>query len=68
MFYQTVIEPEPDDCGRWHAIVIEAEADTVIHITDSHASLADAIRAAQAWLDQRGDQPCVITSTPTSKN
>jgi hypothetical protein len=52
MYYQTVIEPEPDECGLWHAVVIEAEADTVIHITDSYASPADAIRAAEAWLDQ----------------
>jgi hypothetical protein len=51
MYYQTVIEPEPDECGRWHAVVIDAESDLCIHITNSFASLADAIRAAQAWLD-----------------
>jgi hypothetical protein len=54
--YQTIIEPEPDDCGRWHAIVIDAEADTVIHVTNSYASPQGAIRAARAWLDRRQNQ------------
>jgi hypothetical protein len=53
MYYQVAIEPEQDDCGLWLCVLFDAEADTVIHITDSHASPADAIRAAQEWLDHK---------------
>jgi hypothetical protein len=52
MFYQTVIECECDDFAGYHALVIDAADNTCVYITNSFASPADAIRAAEAWLDR----------------
>jgi hypothetical protein len=52
MFYQTVIEWERDDFAGYHAAVFDAADNTCVHVTNSFASPADAIRAAQEWLDK----------------
>ena len=54
-YYRTAIETEQDECG-WHALVIDAEDDSCIYVTDSYPTLADALDAARDWLDRRQNQ------------
>jgi hypothetical protein len=44
------VELEADESG-YHAIVTDA-TDTVVHITDSHATLEAAARAAWTWIER----------------
>jgi hypothetical protein len=48
---QLAVQVEPDECG-YHAIVLDA-ADVVAHITDSHASIEEAARAAWEWIERQ---------------
>jgi hypothetical protein len=49
--YRLLIELEEDETG-WHALVLEAGADTVLWITDSYTIAEAAELEARAWIDR----------------
>lgn len=55
--YRCTIEIELDDFAGFHAVILSAEDDSVLHVTDSFLSPEDAEFAARTWIDDHNRYP-----------
>lgn len=53
LIYKPTIEIDCDDDGLFFAVIIDAEDDSVVHITDSYRMPEFAEGAAEDWLYRR---------------
>lgn len=53
--YRCAIEIEQDECG-FHAVVIDAADDAVLHVTNSHLAPEDAEADARRWIDWKANR------------
>lgn len=56
MLYKLAIEIDRDDDGLFFAVVIDAEDDAVLFITDSYRTPESTEAAAQEWIDKKGER------------
>lgn len=50
--YRCAIEIEMDEDAGFHAVVIDAEDDSVLHVSNSYPCPEDAEHAARRWIDE----------------